>query len=622
MHKSIVFALIVFSCSAFHSSLAQKKVKYDKDIFPLIEAKDYDQAMPMIWTYLADPKTAEAPNANLQVGLYYERLVNSYHIISDSTAILGASDTAVVYLTKAKTLITEKELKKNDEFYQDFYRRDLRTGDFGIKISDVQLDIEKKLQSLRNINKYAKSIYTNLYSINSANEFSMAAYQSFTAQYPNINDLFLMAGDGVKDTLTMIIDSNTEIKEKFDEVRDAVSRIGKKGYSPELKFKDITTYGEEGLTSVDFFANDVEAWNYGLWAEDTENVIKRDITRLKSQIVSINQKLKAQSEKINGGSGILDEDPITEIEASLLADINKYDESPLPVDLLSILVNKNKFDMLTSETLNERLSDADDVDYQLALSDSLMQLIDLMDISVATLVEPGITLGAKKYSKLVKNEYGGDVGLIKYRQGLESKLSSARTKWATYNNEYRIRARWGVSEDGADSLYLIPRMDTTYVAHDFSKYYSIVSMKDDSSNTYVVGLEFKGTSDQGFVARVNNARKIVWKQNFKLTSFTYSDSEFLVSGKFIPSQEGSVAAYVFSLVPESKNNIIALSVNPEGEMNWVNQLKISKAPVDVKFNDIVKETIFYTKTEEELENGEGDPEDPGYFVVDRSGNVR
>ncbi|MEO9967434.1 MAG: hypothetical protein ABJF11_16670 [Reichenbachiella sp.] len=622
MHKLIVFALSIFFCCAFHSSFAQKKIKYDKDIFPLLEAKNYDQAMPMLWSFLADPKNAEVPNANLQVGLYYESLVDGYHIINDSTAILGASDTAVIYLSKAKALITEKELKKNDEFYQDFYRRDLRTGDFGIKISDVQLDVEKKLQSLKNINKYAKEIYTDLFSINVANEFSINAYQSFNRQYPNINDLYLMADDGVKDTLVSMIDKNTEIKEKFDNVRDAVSRIGKKGYSPELTFAEIVNYGEDGLSTVNFFENDVKAWDYGSWAEETQNIVKRDMTRLKSQIVAANKALKTQSEKINSGSGILDEEPITALDAKMVAEIKKYDEEPLAVELLSILLNKNKFDYLTSETLNERMVDLDDVDYQLAVSDSLIQLIDMMDASVSTLVEPGITVAAKKYNKLITGEYGGDVGLIRYRKKLEGELASARSKWSAYNDQYIERARWGVSEDGTDSLYLIPRMDTSYVAHDFSKYYSIVSMKDDSSNTYVVGMEFRGTSDQGFIARVNNARKILWKRNFKLTSFTYSDSEFLVSGQFIPAPEGAVAAYIFSLVPESKNNIIAISTNPEGEMNWVNHLKISRPPVDVKFNDIVKETIFYTKTEEELENGAGDPDDPGYFVVDRSGNVR
>lgn len=622
MHKSYVLALILFSCCVFHSSFAQRKIKYDKEVFPLIQAKNYDQAMPLLWEFLSDPKNAEEPNANLQVGLYYEGLVNNYHIISDSTAILGASDTAVIYLTKAKALITEKELKKNDEFYQEFHRRDLRTGDFGIKISDVQLDIEKKLQSLRNINQYAKSIYADLYSVNNANAFSLAAYQSFTKQFPDINDLYLMAGESLKDSLEMVINKNTEIKEKFEKVRDAVSRIGKKGYSPELEWKSIEVYGEDGLSAVDFFANDVVAWNYGAWADDALNVVKRDIFRLKSQISQTMKDLQMQSNQMSTGSGIVDESPITELDPNLVADIKKFDEKSLALDLLTIQLSKNKYDYLSNENLNERLANLDDVDYQLVVSDSVMQLINTMDASVATLVEPGITVGAKKYSELVEESYGGDIGLIKYRKEMEAKLTSARSQWERYNEEYRVRARWGVSEDGADSLYLIPRMDTTFVPQDFSKYYSIVSMKDDSSNTYVIGLEFKGASDKGFIAKVNNARNIEWKTNFALTSFKYSDSEFLVSGQFIPSQEGSVAAYIFSLVSDSKNNIIALSVTPEGQTNWVNQLKISRAPVDVKFNDIVKETIFYTKTEAELESGAGDPNDPGYFVVDRSGNVR
>ena len=622
MQKSILLALSILSCCVFHSSFAQKKLKYDKDIFPLIQAKNYDEAMPLLWSFLADEKNAEEPNANLQVGLYYEELVNNYHIITDSTAILGASDTAVTYLTKAKTLITDKELKKNDEFYQDFYRRDLRTGDFGIKISDVQLDIEKKLQSLRNINKYAKTIYANLYAINNANATSLAAYKAFTQSYKDINDLYLMAGESLKDSLVTIMDKNTEIKEKFESVRDAVSRTGKKGYSPELEWKTISSYGEDGLTEVDFFVNDVVAWNYGAWADDTESIIKRDIFRLKSQISQTMKDLKMQSNQMSTGSGLLDDNFITDLDPNLISDINKFDENSVAKELLEIQISKNKYDYLTNGKTNARLSNLDDVDYQLAVSDSLVQLINIMDKSVATLVEPGITIGAKKYKELVEEEFGGDIGLIKFRKEMEAQLASGKNRWLSYNEDYRVRARWGVSQDRVDSLYLIPRMDTTYVPHDFSKFYSIVSMKDDSSNTYLVGLEFKGAADQGFIAKVNNARTIVWKENFKLTSFKYSDSEFLVSGQFIPSQEGTVAVYIYSLVPDSKNNIITLSVTPDGKTNWVNHLNIKRAPVDVKFNDIVKETIFYTKTEEELENGGGDPEDPGYFVVDRSGNVR
>ena len=189
MNKSLLLIVLLSIGFVSNQAIAQKKVKYDKDIFPLIAAKNFDQAIPMIFTYLSDPKNESHANANLQIGLFYENRVNSLHIVNDSTAILGASDTSVIYLSKAKALITEKELKKNDEFYQDFYRRDLRSGEFGIKISDVHLDIENKLESLRNINKYAHTIYVNLYNLNAANQYSKDASTNLTQRYTTINDL-------------------------------------------------------------------------------------------------------------------------------------------------------------------------------------------------------------------------------------------------------------------------------------------------------------------------------------------------------------------------------------------------------------------------------------------------
>jgi hypothetical protein len=602
-------------------SYAQKKVKYNNDIFPLIQAKNYDQAIPMIMTFLSDPKNNGHANAHFQIGLYYEGLVNDYHIITDSTAILGASDTAVVFLTKAKALINEKELKKNDDFYQDFYRRDLRTGDFGIKISDVHLDIEKKLQSLKNINKYANTIYKNLYSLNSANQFSVETYKAMVANYPNVNDLYLMASEDLRDSLQLMMDKRDEIKDGFDIVRSAVSKIGKKGYSPELNFVDIEQYGVDALDEVDFFTNDIEAWDYGNWAEETENIIKRDVVKLKGQLISTNKELKDQSAKIKVGQEITFEDLIPVIDESLLADLKRFDERPLPENLLNILVNKNKFDFMTNPRLNERLADEDDVDYQLGLSDSLVQFVNRMNIQVAELTEEHITQGAKKHKEFISDEYGGEFGLIKYRKKLEKDLEMAKNKWQTENDKLKEKSRWGVSEDAMDSLYLIPRMDTSYVAQSFSKYYSIASMKDDSSNTYVVGLEFQGATDQGFIAKVSNARTILWKTNFDLGNFAYSDSSLLVTGKFVPSQEGKVTSYIYTLVEDSENNLLTFSVTIDGELKWNNLLNVARPPLDVKYNDIVKETIFYTKTEDEMENGEDDG-DAGYFVIDRGGNVR
>jgi len=54
-----------------------------------------------------------------------------------------------LFYDKAFKGITEKELRKNDEYYEAYLRRDLRTGKFVIKLSDVQLDIDNKVHFLK-----------------------------------------------------------------------------------------------------------------------------------------------------------------------------------------------------------------------------------------------------------------------------------------------------------------------------------------------------------------------------------------------------------------------------------------------------------------------------------------
>jgi len=70
--------------------------------------------------------------------------------------MVAQCDSAVTFLDKAYNTITEKELKKNGEYYQMYSRRDLRTGEFGIKLSDVRLDLETRVSLLKERKETAK----------------------------------------------------------------------------------------------------------------------------------------------------------------------------------------------------------------------------------------------------------------------------------------------------------------------------------------------------------------------------------------------------------------------------------------------------------------------------------
>lgn len=596
-----------------------QKVKY-KDIYPMLESKNYDSAIPLLKQYLADEKNQEDGNANLQMGLYYEQQVSNYHLIEDSTAITQAADSAFYYLQEAKKFIDDKELKKHDDYYQSYYRRDLRTGDFGIKLSDVHLDIENKIKSTKAIVDHADDVYSTLFAINKSYEICKEAYQSFGNRFKTKKNFYIRSNQDQLDTLELIIDKMSYILSDFGKVRDAVSLTGVKGYSPELEFKPIVEFGFDGMNDVDFFANDVVAWDYGAWAEQSLKDIERNVQTMKKGVVHFNHKLKSDYESLNGLASVDADHLTTKIDRELLSSMHELDENPIPEELFNIQISRNIYTYLSKPLQNPKIEDESDVDYQLMVTDSLMSLLDTIEKNAIQLVEPYVTEGRHKYPELIDGEYGGDFGLIKLRKEMESFVDVGRRKWEEKNDLFKERSKWAVSADGADSIYLASEREEGVAPSYLSDYYVIATYKDDSANIYAIGLDFKGSKDKGFVMMVDKGRMIQWKEDFDLTGFKYDKTSLLVYGDFIPAQEGNVAAYMFSPTNPKPSSMIAVSYSVNGEKNWVNPMKVPRKPVAVKLNDIVKETIFYFISEEELDTYAG--EDPPYKVIDRTGNVR
>jgi hypothetical protein len=593
-----------------------QKIKY-KDIFPLIENKDYETAIPKINAFLSNSKNADHANANFQKGLYYEHKTQDFHVISDSTMLLESCDSAIHFLTIAKELITDKELKKNSDFYQAFYRRDLRTGDFDIKLSDVQLDIEKKLQSMESLYKYARIIHRNLIIGDRNYTASNEQYKHLTTLYGDENDFALMSNEQEQDALQSMATRSDSIASAIEMVRDAVSKLGTKGYSPEMKFVEIKEYGVDGKSKTDFYANDIEVWDYSLWSQNLQSKVRVDVNKMRDRLNATYSKLKSNYDKAKTGSGITETDLVQNLDPELKSQLRKLDKDPLPEKLLDLLIDETNFEFITSKKLNTKLADEDDVNYQLIVSDSINTIIDAITSKVSLIVEPYTTKGAKKYPKFIVDNYGGEFGLIKKKQAIEKKYAQEKNKWDELSSYWNEKSKWGVSEDLADSIYLVAKTDSSYVSMAFSKFYTLSITQDDLFNIYALGLEFTGDADKGYLAKIGNDRMIKWKVNFDLDKFAYDDEVLRVSGGYTPCSEGSIGGYIYSNVPESENNFILLNCDISGVLNWSSAAKLTNEPVSIKFNDIVKETNVFLMNEEALESYDGD--DPIYVVFDRKG---
>ncbi len=140
MRKMLIrfFLVMLIGLLPGHLLLAQK-VKY-KDLIVLLTSKQYEKAEPFLKRYLKE--NDDNPNAFLYMGIVFQEKSATIDPLLHTEILCSNLDSATLFYDKAFKGINEKELRKNDEYYEAYTRRDLRTGKFVIKLSDVQLDIE------------------------------------------------------------------------------------------------------------------------------------------------------------------------------------------------------------------------------------------------------------------------------------------------------------------------------------------------------------------------------------------------------------------------------------------------------------------------------------------------
>ncbi|MDZ7645872.1 MAG: hypothetical protein U5K54_01125 [Cytophagales bacterium] len=103
-------------------------------------------AEPFLKRYLKE--NDDNASAYLYMGIIYQEKSLQNDLLKQTEALILNLDSAIYFYEKAHPMITEKEIK-NDENYQMYTRRDLRMGEFGIKQSDVQLDLETRTKALK-----------------------------------------------------------------------------------------------------------------------------------------------------------------------------------------------------------------------------------------------------------------------------------------------------------------------------------------------------------------------------------------------------------------------------------------------------------------------------------------
>jgi len=550
--KFILFSLIF---SAAHG----QKVKY-KDIFGLLSTKQYEAAEPFLKGYLKE--TTDNPNAYLYMGIVYHEKALKDDVLKQTKRTINLMDSAIIFYDKAYKTVTEKEIKRNSEYYQAYNRRDLRTGEFGVKLSDIQFDIEKKMEGLRERIDRIKMVKHYFALADSLYRKSNALYKSLHATYPGEREFYLRCDENLIKTLNTLSIRFDSCLKAFDNYKSSSSTIGKTGYNQTLSLSEIVDFNKDGLSEANFYQEDLKVWDYKKFADKSRLAMEKEIIPMREHLVTYDIEINKLREKLTNDSVSVKSDLHSLIDKLLMDQLKKYDTEPLPMEVFTLKIADLEYRSTLLE--NKAKKDSVDVHVRLTMLNREIKHLNKLDSTAAKLLSDDLDKRALDYQYFVKNTYSTTAVLKSYVKGLKD---YAEREKKTKESELAKRTetlRWLVNE--ADSIPL-------FIGNSRSKFKPLAVIAEK----YTTGLQYPDSlNPSGYFYTINPSRipdvKIsfpVEKPRFKEASLmsskalTFSDAAGQIYFVLLFSDRGKENKYAATLAKIYRSDGLAWSMNYE-----------------------------------------------------------
>ncbi|HEY9005568.1 MAG TPA: hypothetical protein VIM75_05510 [Ohtaekwangia sp.] len=391
------------------SAVYGQKVKY-KDIYGLLKTKQYEAAEPFLKKYIKE--NDDNPNAYLFMGIIFHEKASKDDILKQTERTLSHMDTAIYYYTKANQMITEKELKRNDEYYELYNRRDLRTGEFGVKLSDVQFDLQKKLEGLRERTDRLKMVKYYFVLADSLYKKSNALIRSIQSAYPGEKEFYLRADETLIKTLSTLAVRYDSAVKAFENYKGSLSTLGRTNYNQVMVPREVTDFKKDGTSLADFYQNELDVWDYKRFAEKSKAVVEKEIFPMNKHLVEYDIEINKLREKLGKDSVSVKSDLTTLIDKLLMDQLKKYDKEPLPMEIFSLKIADLEYRSTVLE--HRKLVDSTDVHLQVERTTKELRCAMKLDSIAAKLSTENIDEKAEDYSFFIANTYNNTIVLKSY----------------------------------------------------------------------------------------------------------------------------------------------------------------------------------------------------------------
>lgn len=546
-----------------------QKAKY-KDIFALLSVKQYDQAEPFLKDYLK--ANTDNGNAYLFMGQIYKEKAEAEDVLINTNRSIQEMDSAILYFDNALKIIDEKEVKKNKEYYVAYNRRDLRTGEFGVKLSDVQFDLQKKIEGLRERIDKVKMVKFYFAKSEELYKQSSDIFQKIQKAFPGERELYLRADDAMLKNLAVLQQKYDSSAKMFEYYKGSLENIGKTKYNQAWTPSDITDFKSDGTTMADFYQDEVKVWSYEKFANKSLTIIEKEVKPTQDNLIKYDIEIGKLRLKLETDSVSVKSDLTKLIEKMLDGQLKKFDTDPMPMDMFSLKIADLEYKSTLLE--NKQKEGVDDMFVLLKAVEEEVKYIDKVDSVADKLTKRNLDEDIINYQQFVNSTFTkGDI-LKSYIRSLKEYAEREKT---VKHRELAFRTealRWLVN--GNDSIPLFndaPR----------SKYWPLVVLQDK----YTAGLVFSDSvSGQGYFYSITPSRKPDVKVTFPIDKATMKERRQQGVKAFVTSDPAAqiffVVIYMERMVNGKHPATIAKIYKSDG-LSWSHSFGFDIVPEEIVF---------------------------------------
>jgi hypothetical protein len=563
---SLLILLVLASASVFG-----QKIKY-KDLFVLLDSRRYDDAEPFLRKYLKE--NDDNPSAYLFMGFILQEKSLKADVLKESEKVGQNADSAVVFLQLAHTGITEKEIKRNDEYYQAYSRRDQRTGEYGIKMSDIHLDIEKRVEELNARKEYVKALRSQFVAWERLYQASAVAFKEIQEAFPGEKEFLLQSDQKTVEQLKVIKVTFDSCTLMFAAYKTTLSHLGKTKYNQMFDAKKITKFKEEGKGLPDFYADDLVTWNYDEWATAALDEIQNEVQPFREKLVAYDVEINKLFDKIRKDSTSVTPE-LRGVEQKIRANpVARFDASPMPLMIFRMKLEELRF--TSAHIDNKKQRDSASLVVRLDAIKSELKTLTRLDSIAGILKAKDIDKETANYQHFVTNAYGSTATL--------KSLINATKEFSEHEKHRRedIVAILGNSLNwlvvDADSVALGP------VKQKRQNHFVLAT----SAEKFTSGLKYGADSvATGFFYTITANRKPDVKVSFTVDKASFAKRNLPLLKGIVTSNDGGNIYYSL-IYSETKTGdkfpvTIARITKPEG-LTWTSNYKFDFIPSELIFS--------------------------------------